>query len=160
MNHRPSEKRLKWTVPALNFCLDIQHDIINLTQHKNDTKEKYMNSTLPNAEILEELIYKKLGINNNQLIQNLNFNPNFWYTPPNITLKPIQPPSNKLEKAFDNIEIQFVKHQDVFDINPDKVVLNNNYNPIKKEENKESDESSEDKLDSEDENDFIQDFQG
>ena len=159
MNYRPSEKRLKWTVPALNFCLDIQHDIINLTQHKNDTKEKYMNSTLPNAEILEELIYKKLGINNNQLIQNLNFNPNFWYTPPNITPKPIQPPSNKLEKAFDSIGIQFVKHQDVFDINPDKVILNNNYDPIKKEENKESDESSKNKLDSENKNNFMQDFQ-
>ncbi len=51
-----------------------------------------------------------------------------------------------------------MKHQDVFDINPDKIVLNNNYNPIKKEESEESDESSENKLDSEDENDFIQDF--
>jgi hypothetical protein len=115
MNKRPSDARLKWTIPSLNHILGAHHDLLELRQQKKEVKQKYVASTVKNAQSLCNHIDILLGKTDHMLMRDVGYSEGFWYSEEVDDLTDNTYPSDKLETAYNNVADWFVEHQDLWD---------------------------------------------
>ena len=57
---RTTENRISWTIPALNFFMDVQHDLNSLRLTKKDCWATHVKSTLQDVIKLAKIIANKV----------------------------------------------------------------------------------------------------
>lgn len=104
-----TENRLSWTIPALNFCLEVSHDIAKMRRAKKDGDNNLVKGTSEDANKLSEYIENLVG--GHRLFKRKKFNVNFWYQNRENNLKGDTLLSQCLEHAWNKVGDYYIKHQ-------------------------------------------------
>ena len=110
---KPTVSRIQWTTTALNYFLDLQHDVDSLRISKNDIMATFTKETQKDEDSLTTVITSSVDVTPEQLNQNNLYDVIFWYLADAPANLPNDPPSTSLEQVFGQVHVWHKKHKKV-----------------------------------------------
>jgi hypothetical protein len=110
---KATAEKIEWTSEALNVALPLYMDMQNLQVRSKESRNKFVNGTLHDADLMYQHIRRNLTLLPTNPQQ---WKPNFWYkTPPKQRTLNNTPISNTLEKAWKEVVDVYLRHQSIWD---------------------------------------------
>ena len=109
----PSEERIGWTTPTLNFTLPIFQSLKQMVISRGDGTKKYQKDTVSDSELIFNFISGKFGFSEAERGKKSKYNCYFWEQDKKVVISG-STPSSRLNEAFETSHAYVSRHFDKF----------------------------------------------